>query len=61
MDSPNKKKEVSYTVIVRDEEKKYPQVYSGRCCHTDMMEFVSCTSRKEKKDQEIRGCGCILQ
>lgn len=59
-DKTVEKKEVAYTIIVKDKEAKYNKTYSGRCCQSEIADFVSCTKR-EKKTEKHNGCGCTIQ
>jgi hypothetical protein len=34
-------KTVSYTIIVKDDDKKYSQVYAGSCCQSRIKEFTN--------------------
>lgn len=52
-------RKVSYTIVVNDKESKYGQVYSGTCCQSELIDFVSCTNRK--KTEPVRKCGCVVQ
>jgi hypothetical protein len=47
--------ELKYTLIVKDEKKKYPQVYTGSCCQGRIKAFT-----KNDKDDSGRRCACLI-
>ena len=49
---------IQYTIIVKEKDKKFSQVYTGSCCEGRLKKFMSDSKKKEEGDS--RGCVCII-